>query len=367
MTDRTLPLPSLRITGFRGISKLELPRLGRVTLLTGRNAVGKTTVLDAVRIFASRGDPTTILNILREREELTLVPRDQTVTTTLNAMALLRQPPGARAQATIASNSSKELTIEPVDPYDPRVAQLLDPLQYFRSAVAVSFGDVTRYFGILEAPDDPTFDSPGPQPFYGPPASHWPDPIRHQSVGPTPLNTPNLAALWDAIALTDSEDLAIRALRIVTGPTLRRVAVIAEPDYSRRHSKRHAVITDTRFNGRIPLQRLGEGATRLFGLALAIANCRDGILLVDEAENGIHHTVHADLWKLLFSAAADANVQVIATTHSWDCVTGFAAAALESDAEGVLYRLESCASALDAVEYSETNLKVAAEQRIEVR
>ena len=46
-----LLLPDLYIENFRGIRKLSIPRLGRVTLLSGRNGVGKTTVLDAVRVL----------------------------------------------------------------------------------------------------------------------------------------------------------------------------------------------------------------------------------------------------------------------------------------------------------------------------
>ena len=53
--DQNLHLPSLVIKNFRGIDELTIPRLGRVTLLTGKNGVGKTTVLDAVRIWADRG------------------------------------------------------------------------------------------------------------------------------------------------------------------------------------------------------------------------------------------------------------------------------------------------------------------------
>ena len=40
---------------FRGIDQLSIPRLGRVTLLAGKNGVGKTTALEASRVFAARG------------------------------------------------------------------------------------------------------------------------------------------------------------------------------------------------------------------------------------------------------------------------------------------------------------------------
>ena len=53
--DQNLHLPSLVIRNFRGIDELTIPRLGRVTLLTGKNGVGKTTVLDAVRVWAIEG------------------------------------------------------------------------------------------------------------------------------------------------------------------------------------------------------------------------------------------------------------------------------------------------------------------------
>ena len=59
MTDagsRRNCLGSLSIKGFRGIDQLDIPRLGRVALLAGRNGVGKTTVLDAVRVYAAPGE-----------------------------------------------------------------------------------------------------------------------------------------------------------------------------------------------------------------------------------------------------------------------------------------------------------------------
>ena len=68
---------------------------------------------------------------------------------------------------------------------------------------------------------------------------------------------------------------------------------------------------------------------RLFGVALALANSKDGFLLIDEAENGIHHSIQRDFWTMILKAAHQNNVQVLATTHSWDCVAGFAMAATE--------------------------------------
>ena len=124
----------------------------------------------------------------------------------------------------------------------------------------------------------------------------------------------------------------------------------------------------TGYDRPVPLKSLGDGAVRLFGIALATANSRGGLLLIDEAENGIHHTVQYEFWKLVLRMAHANDVQVLATTHSWDCVRGFAYAAAESeDGEGMLVRLDRDDRGLRAVEYSKEGLLAAAEQGIEVR
>ena len=107
---------------------------------------------------------------------------------------------------------------------------------------------------------------------------------------------------------------------------------------------------------------------RLFSVALALANSRDGFLVIDEAENGLHYAVQRDFWKMVLRTAHENNVQVFATTHSWDCVAGFAQAATDvEEVEGVLIRLERDGDQIRSIEYSESNLEAAAEYGIEVR
>ena len=103
------------------------------------------------------------------------------------------------------------------------------------------------------------------------------------------------------------------------------------------------------------------------GIAAALVNCRNGILLIDEVENGIHHSIQPELWRMVFRAAEESNVQVVAATHSWDCIAGFATAAGETPEVGTLIRLDGVGDELHAVQYSEKDLEVAAQQVIEVR
>ena len=46
-----LILPSLEIQNFRAFEHLRIERLGRVNLITGKNNVGKTSLLEAVQSF----------------------------------------------------------------------------------------------------------------------------------------------------------------------------------------------------------------------------------------------------------------------------------------------------------------------------
>ena len=119
-----------------------------------------------------------------------------------------------------------------------------------------------------------------------------------ESLGPGLLDNGDLSRMWgrDSGGPPD-EDRAVRALQLVFGADVERVVVVGdEVEYQRRPGRRAVV----RRGGRkrtVPLRSLGDGALRLYGVALALANSRGGFLLVDEAENGIHYSLQRDFWK----------------------------------------------------------------------
>ena len=107
---------------------------------------------------------------------------------------------------------------------------------------------------------------------------------------------------------------------------------------------------------------------RLLAVGSAISCSRGGFLFIDEAEIGIHYTAQSSFWKMVLQAAYDNDVQVIATTHSFDCVKGFAEAAVENKtAEGILVRIEAGDDSQKAITFNESELEVVASHGIEVR
>jgi predicted ATPase len=60
---------TLTIQGYRGFSHLEVGGLGRVNLLVGRNNSGKSSVLEALYLLATNGDPSAVWRVLTRRGE----------------------------------------------------------------------------------------------------------------------------------------------------------------------------------------------------------------------------------------------------------------------------------------------------------
>ena len=367
--DECIHLPSLTIQGLRGIENLSIPRLGRVTLLAGRNGVGKTTVLDAVRIHASRARPAVLSDLLVGREEIAAEKDEDGGGMSLSDGRALFFGRDTSADACIS--------IGPLDGTDQlriSVAPLSgEPDSPSKTLLGKLKGGDTRVMKISFR-DSVQLLPPGPQMFprelmqlLASEESELPPELSCESLGPGLPGSDELARLWDRITLTDDEDRVIRAVNMAMDEAAERVAVVGDSGGQAPNGRRVVV----RIEGHrhpVPLKSLGDGAVRLLGVALALANSRDGFLLIDEAENGIHHAVQRDFWRMVLKTARDNNVQVLATTHGWDCVRGFAQAATELAAvEGVLVRLERRADRVRAIEYTEDELAVAARDGIEVR
>ena len=387
MTDTNdLHLPDLTIEGFMGIDSLSIPRLGRVTLIVGRNGVGKTTMLDAVRLYADRGRIESLSNLLLRREEA--VPRDED--------GELRYAPEwnslfhgwtATEESCISigpRDDAKRLTVKLVTLSDEQAAFLRSALPDIAGelriqAVESSYGGYTET-APLNVPVRSALAQLVPQ-------SAWrqvvpkgfftigrngglPPAIKCVPMKAGAMDKGVLMQLWDSVALTDDEERIIEAIAIALGPRILRIGVVGDNSIAIApgYMGRRWVVRLKGLNHPVPLASLGDGAVHMFEAAVALANSRNGFLLIDEAANGLHYSVHEDYWRMVLRTAQENNVQVLATTHSWDCVSGFAKAAKGNvQAEGALVRLDRRGDGLKASWYSEKNLSIAAEQRIEVR
>jgi len=121
----------------------------------------------------------------------------------------------------------------------------------------------------------------------------------------------------------------------------------------------------------LPMPLLGDGMNRLLSLALVIGSSAEGTLvLVDEIENGLHHSVMQSVWSGIAQFAREFDVQIFATTHSWECIHAAHRAFSEDELYDFrLHRLDRIGDDDDikAVTYDQETLEAALEMEFEVR
>ncbi len=393
--NNSLFLPDLCIENFRGIRKLEIPRLGRVTLLAGRNGIGKTTSLEAIQVYAARARYAALEGLLDEREEISAANEEEGGSFSGPDWGSLFYGRGTTQHDKVVIGPtyfSDQLSLESIglaELSDDEIASLgrYLPESLVEDEVKTLKARYQKDSWILPAllfrdPKSSVFRDRHTKTIHADPIrrarelgyrvrrgeSRLPPPVTCEKIGPGLIDNLALSQFWDTVALTDDESRATQALSLIFGDEVERVAVVGDDRPVSRKGGRRAIVRLRSGPRPVPLKSLGDGALRLFGVALALANSRDGFLVIDEAENGIHHSVQQDFWRMVLQTAHENNVQVFATTHSWDCVLGFALAAVENeDVEGVVVRLEKEDEGLRAVRYSERRLRIVAEQRTEVR
>ncbi len=117
----------------------------------------------------------------------------------------------------------------------------------------------------------------------------------------------------------------------------------------------------------VPIGSMGDGIWRMLALSIAIAQSKGGTLLVDEIDTGLHYTVMSKMWNLIYSAAKEFNVQVFATTHSYDCVYSLAQICPDADPANKITVQRIEANKHQSVPYDQEEITIAAAREIEVR
>jgi len=375
----SLVLDSLEISGFRAFDQLEIDHLGRVNLIVGKNNVGKSCLLEALRLYAHRGAPQTLLRTLDARDELGEVREGDSVESYIRALGHLFhgwrifRAYGRTDEFIISPLKSKhsKLVISTAWYYPDQnggrnVLRHIDP----RQPLLIDVEPEDTLPGLdIKLGEENLLSVPLNRFFTGIPysllrGSLQIDEVPCRFISSDGLSHRKIAALWDDIALQPEESDVLKGLDILS-PDIERLNLLG---HGERRNERIPMVRIKEAPMPIPLRSLGEGMNRLFGILLALANAKHGLLLIDEVDSGLHYSVHKNLWRLIFQVAQRLDVQVFATTHSWDCIAGFQQSAQELAQEtGMLIRLENRQGHIVPVVFDEDRLAIATRQDIEVR
>ncbi|MCB0575658.1 MAG: AAA family ATPase [Saprospiraceae bacterium] len=315
-------LTSIQIRNFRLFNILNIGGLGRVNLIAGMNNSGKTALLEALRIWAADGDNTVINATLKERGEFT--------PSWIESYESLFHP-NAKNNALVINNLHIKRHVGSNKEID----------NYFVFPTLKVENSPKK---VLNPNDSPDFPREGCIfiPF---------------ALLPFPLEQ-----LWKKISLTPDED---KVIEVVKQAESRIMDIDVRFDGVR--------VRLTGYSTPVSMGRLGDGIMQTLKIAIGLVSARNTakrLLLIDEIESGLHHSVQTLVWEKIFHYAAEWDVQVFATTHSRDAVRTFAEVAgrPENKEQGCYFRLERDDNGrIKAVVYDMQQLATSMEYDLETR
>ncbi len=351
----------LTIEGFRCFRTLDIPRLGQINLIMGRNGAGKSTLLEALHLFLSSGSMAVIVDLLDSRDEVDRVtdwpflfinlPRLFNFT---DADSPEKKDGRLEIKTNIQTLAISTCRKSEGNSNGPRKNS------FGEFKILIMFGDVLQQIDFTLEPVDRE-------------KRRWKENSgspNYEFLKMSSIAHDQILRFLDMVALTGREEAVLASLAAIR-PDVRAISAVGRPGRSsgrQEEDERTLIVKLSGTRMPVPARSLGDGFMRLLLLSL-VANTREGgILMIDEIENGIHHSVLVDLWTLIFDTAARQNLQVFATTHSLDCVAAFAHVALSRpQIPGLALRLERVDGEHRAVVYDPSDLEVAIRHDIEVR
>ncbi len=356
-------IPSLYVEHYRSLKSFQIDSLSQINLLTGKNNTGKTTILEIISIFAQKADVKSLIDVLRRRGEYykegETFNKNLIKQRNIEAISALFYNNEVWDKTIKIKTAKDDLTLKLVQYHvsyntNGQAQKNIIKAKHFIADDNLNLGILIKLNGEeqIQNLNEGIFlflsdSNPMIKTIYSNEFS------RHQN-----------AFLWDNITLTDKENTVLTALQIIE-PHIKGLAFVEKAE------QRIPIAKISGQQKTIALKSMGDGINRILSIILAMVNAENGYLLIDEFENGLHHSIQEKLWEIIFKLAKDLNIQVFATTHSRDTIESFENVsndeARNHGVSGKLTRLENKAGKIQEVSYSPEELKIATDNNIETR
>lgn len=349
---------SFRVQNFRGFSDLKLDNLARVNLIAGKNNVGKTSLLEALLLHAGALSLEKLLRVSPENNRLGRSTSDRIQ--------------GAPSLNLLFTNldTSREIILSGVHSYDPDNSEEVHAKFAVDTDGTLTHKRAYPKNGSNSYPEVLTLIYPNVTQQL----------IQHagnMNIGDMPLlmsssvvylsahermSSQEMIRLFSSLERSRQADLLVEVLQVIE-PRLHKLDLFYIHDFPVIYGDIQGLAEP------IPLTVMGEGANRIVNVVLAIASAKGGFVAIDEAENGFHYSVLEDVWKAIGAAARQFDVQIFATTHSFECIAAAHKAFSQSEEYDFrLLRLERDPSGeIFAVTYDQELLEGTLESNFEIR
>jgi AAA15 family ATPase/GTPase len=358
---------NFRIQNFRGFKDLELKDLARVNLIAGKNNVGKTSLLEALFIHTGGYVVERVLRIQYFRG----------IHQNINQFG--EDAPWKLLLHNLSNDSVTRLEghFEDREGYKVKLKELSQPQEiktftdYARTNnpnsqdIEISLTDPKlRVLELENITDEKSskyylYQSRGGIKLQNPPES----PIDVYYLPATGRIPPNeVAELYGELARIRQEKIVLQILQFVE-PRLDSLQIIPIQGIPMLYG--NIGLTED-----IPIASMGDGLNRIANLVLSMSSIKDGVILIDEIENGLHYSVQTDVWRAIAKAAEQFNVQIFATTHSHEMIVAAHEAFKETEDYNFRFlRLDRNRETQDitAVRYSDNTIDAAIRFDSEVR
>jgi hypothetical protein len=348
--EGVLPYASFEVSNFRGFDTLKIDSFSRVNLVTGINNSGKTSLLEALFLLMGPTNPSLawIIDGWRGLNIVSEAAGNQW--TSLFRQFLLSEPIDIRGTNSKGLHRSLKITTGSVagHPRQNIVFEYVDEEgKQFRvegKPVFVKKDNAPAY----ELRMEPLFS----------PQGIVPGVFVSCHMG---RNLEEEIQRFSDLRKKEKDGFVLAGLRIIE-PRLERLEILTYQAVTMLHGYLKG------YDEPVPSPLLGDGVGRSLSILLAMGAAEHGVVLVDEIENGIHHSAMKALWKVICQASKAFNCQVFATTHSEECIRAAHAAFKESESYDLsLYRLDRKNGSIGVVVYDEETLDTALSIPLEVR
>jgi energy-coupling factor transporter ATP-binding protein EcfA2 len=327
-------IKSLKVQNFRCYKMLDLPDLQRINIVVGKNATGKTALLEAVRI-ALGGTPGVLwaLNqsravllslqqpISREQWESIWNPYFFNFDSSKEISAECTNSEGRQATVKIYYDPQKSVTSVPPQQQAPTSAvATITPLAFERTDFS---GIHSKLYASVQPQGALSFD-PGPE--LG---------VVIEYSGSVIASNPQQTAQWFSQLRVQQRDKDIvDAVREEFNPLIENLDVLAPGPFPAIY----ATIRNVR--EKLPLSLVSAGINKFVAMLAALLSRRDAVVLIDEIENGLYYKTLESLWKTILKLSKQNNTQVFASTHSLECVRALLPTLKGNEDEVSLLRVE---------------------------
>jgi AAA15 family ATPase/GTPase len=279
VVESTTMLESISIKHFRGFEELTIGPLKRVNLIVGQNNTGKTAVLEALAWLLAKNSA----------DAVQVLPN------------LFRVSSGDRIE-----NFWKWLFTKKDESKPVQIEAKIKNLQPFSVLLVKAGGNINIDSANLR-----------PSVTVGQFAFFTAGGRNSAGVSSHVFSTHPSNPRQDAI---DFNRVVLHRRKKQVESLLQKIEPRLQSIESLQTGSEPLLYADIGLSEMIPVTQLGQGFNRLLDIYSELVAAEAKVLLIDEIENGLHHSVLKTVWMGLFTAAKEMNVQIFATTHSWECV-----------------------------------------------